>query len=57
MRILQPNQTRPAPRHSISRPLEPGRRGPAKHGYVRADMLLPIMLRELLLLSGRGGGL
>jgi len=27
------------------------------HAYVRTDMLFPVMLRELLLLSGRGGGL
>jgi hypothetical protein len=56
MRILQPNQTGPPGATPFPRALEQGR-DRAKQGYVRADMLLTIMLRELLLLSGRGGGL
>jgi len=58
MRILQANNTQRRNANNF-RLTAQGSRGTDRwnRGSVQADMLFPIMLRELLLLSGRGGGL
>jgi len=58
MRIPQANNTQRRNANEF-RLTVPGSRGTDRWNResVRTDMLFPIMLRELLLLSGRGGGL